>query len=204
MNPAQIIDISILMRNGIAPWPDDVPYALRVESLGALHLGSVSMSVHSGTHVDAPFHFLPQGASAEALDLDPFLGPCSVIDVSGKDRIQVLDIEGSGVKLTPRILLRTNAWLDYTQFPESIPVIESYVPAFLKERGVTLLGIDLPSVDAIESKELPIHHALSERGIQILESLNLQGASPGNYELVALPLRLEGADASPCRAVLLS
>src|SRR5688500_10940973 len=97
----KIIDISIPIRNGIAPWPGDVPYALKMESAGALHIGAVSMSVHTGAHADAPFHFLPEGATAEALELEAFLGPCSVIDVSGKERIQVRDIEGSGIRLTP-------------------------------------------------------------------------------------------------------
>lgn len=206
MNPPQIIDISIPVRNGLAAWPGDVPYELRMERLvqegGDINLASLSMSVHTGTHVDAPLHFLDVGPSVGDLDLEPFIGPATVIDVSGKDRIQVRDLE-SGVPLAPRVLLRTAAWTDHTRFPESIPVIESYVPAFLSERGVKLLGIDLPSVDPIDSKDLPNHHALAQRGIQIIESLNLHHVSAGQYELMALPLRLEGADASPCRAVLL-
>jgi arylformamidase len=208
VNQKTIIDISIPIHAGLAPWPGDVRYELRLESTPAgdqrrLNLGAVTMSLHTGTHIDAPYHFDSSGATVSSLDLEVFIGPASVIDVSGKERIQVRDIEGAGAALSQRVLLKTGAWTDYTQFPESIPVIEPYVPAFLSERGVRLLGIDLPSVDALDSKELPNHHALASRGIHILESIDLRAADPGQYELLALPLRLELADAAPCRAVLL-
>jgi arylformamidase len=100
--------------------------------------------------------------------------------------------------------LKTGGWSDHSHFPSSISVIESYVPAFLAEREVCLLGVDLPSVDPIDSKELPNHHALATRGIHILESLNLAAVDPGRYDLIALPMPLVGADAAPCRAVLIS
>ena len=200
-NPTSI-DISIPVRPGIAVWPGDVEYAINLESNDSgLSLGAVTMSLHTGTHVDAPYHFAPQGQTAADLPLDPFVGPAMVIDVSGKERIRVRDLE-KNVPLAPRVLLRTGAWSDHSKFPDSVPVIESYVPAFLCERGVILLGVDVPSVDSIDSKDLPNHHALESRGIRILESLDLSSAEPGEYDLIALPLRLAGADASPCRAIL--
>jgi arylformamidase len=102
----------------------------------------------------------------------------------------------------PRLLLRTGAWADHSRFPERVPTIACDVPAFLRSRGIKLLGIDVPSVDTIESKDLPNHHALARCGIHILESLDLSGVEPGLYQLSALPLRLVGADAAPVRAVL--
>jgi arylformamidase len=208
LNPVRIIDISMPIQAGLAAWPGDAPYKLSVTSTSngdsVLNLGSVSMSVHTGTHVDAPFHFKNDGQPVERLDLDPFVGPAIVIDVAGKDRIQVRDLEASGASLPPRVLLKTGGWTDHRRFPESVPVIESYVPAFLSERGVRLLGVDVPSVDPLDSKDLANHHALAERGICILESLNLAAVAPGRYDLIALPLPLAGADASPCRAVLLT
>lgn len=203
MNRTEIFDISIAVRTGIANWPGDVPYEIKTESRADFNLSAVSMSLHTGTHVDAPYHFDPAGDAVADLDLSAFNGPACVIDVRGKTRIQVRDIEESGILLAPRVLLKTGAWTDHAAFPKSIPVIEPYVPAFLSERGVRLLGVDVPSVDALDSKDLPNHHSLARRGINILESVDLSGVAPGQYHLVALPLRLVGADASPCRAMLI-
>ena len=203
MKTGEVFDISIPISPGIAVWPGDTEYSLVVETNETgMSLGAAAMSLHTGTHIDAPFHFAPGGSTAGELPLNPFLGPAVVIDVPGRNRIQVRDLERIG-PLAPRVLLRTSAWTDHTRFPESIPVIERYVPAFLSERGVRLLGVDVPSVDLLDSKDLPNHHALQSRGIHILESLDLRGVAPGFYDLVALPLPLLGADASPCRAVLI-
>ena len=105
---------------------------------------------------------------------------------------------------TPRVLFKTGGWPDSSRFPERIPVMAADVPAFLAGQGVALVGVDVPSVDPIESAELEIHHVLGRHGIGILESLDLEAVPEGVYELIALPLRLAGADGSPVRAVLLS
>ncbi|MEH7080722.1 arylformamidase, partial [Bacillus velezensis] len=105
----------------------------------------------------------------------------------------------NGVK---RLLIKTNSWKNDNAFPERIPHIEKDVAAFLKENGIKLLGIDVPSVDPLDSKELVAHHALHENGIHILESIDLRIVSEGDYELIALPLPLTDADGSPVRAVL--
>jgi arylformamidase len=165
-------------------------------------VGEVTTSIHVGTHVDAPFHFLDGGPTADALSLDPFLGPARVVDVRGIPLIRSEDLAAVDLAGTPRLLLRTDGWLDHSRFPESIPVLDRDVPAYLSEQGVILLGLDVPSVDAIDSKDLPIHHALGSSGIAILESLDLTRVEPGVYELIALPLRLVGADGSPVRAIL--
>ena len=134
--------------------------------------------------------------------LDPFLGPARVIDVRGRAVIRVEDLTPFDLSATPRILLRTDGWLDHSAFPESIPVLDESVPTYLHEQGVILLGLDVPSVDQIDSKTLPIHHALGSCGIMILESVNLTSVEPGIYELIALPLKIVGADGSPVRAIL--
>ena len=104
--------------------------------------------------------------------------------------------------LAQRVLLRTDAWTDITRFPEQIPVIAPDVPAYLQARGVVLLGVDVPSVDPIDSKDLANHYALAACGIRILESLRLVDVPAGDYELTALPLKLVGADGASVRAVL--
>ena len=116
--------------------------------------------------------------------------------------IRVEDLAGFDFSATPRLLLRTGGWDDRSTFPESIPVMHADVPKFLHERKIILVGLDVPSVDAIDSQDLPVHHALGKCGIAILESLDLRQIVPRAYELIALPLKLAGADGSPVRAIL--
>ncbi|MFN3651575.1 MAG: cyclase family protein [Armatimonadota bacterium] len=202
----QIHDISRVLRNGMPVWPGDTPYEYeRTWQMGPetpVNVGAIRCTVHAGAHVDAPLHFLADGASAAELPLEPFLGPAVVADLRGREIIRIADLEPLDFSAAPRLLLRTDAWPAGASFPETIPVVAEDVPAFLAGRGVRLLGVDVPSVDAIDSKTLPNHRALAAGGICILESLDLSRVEPGVYELIALPLRLEGADGSPVRAVL--
>jgi arylformamidase len=202
----RIYDISIALHTRLACWPGDAPFAWRWsyrKSAGAeANVGQVSLSVHAGTHTDAPFHFCDSGPTVEALALDPYLGPACVLDVSGRDVIRAADLQAIDVARTPRVLLRTGGWVDHSRFPERIAVLDADVPGWLADRGAVLVGLDVPSVDALDGKDLPNHHALGSRGIAILESLDLAGVPEGVYELIALPLKLVGADGSPVRAVL--
>ena len=115
------------------------------------------------------------------------------------DALQNLDLQS-----TPRVLFKTGAWRDHTRFPLEFPLLDEAMPAWLKARNVVLIGLDVPSVDSPDSKDLPIHHALGEQNIAILESLLLRDVPAGVYELLALPLKLVGADGAPVRAVLRS
>jgi len=202
----RIYDVTIPVRAGLAGWPGDTPYRFDLawsKAAGApVNVGRVSASIHTGTHVDAPFHFDDAGATADALGLDPFLGPARVVDVRGRPLIRRGDLDGFVLAGTPRLLLRTGGWEDHSRFPESIPVVDADVPDYLRDRGVILLGLDVPSVDHLDSKILPIHHALGSSGIAILEGLDLTAVPPGVYELIALPLKLVGADGAPVRAIL--
>jgi arylformamidase len=204
----RIYDISLALHTRLACWPGDAPYEFRwtcKKSAGAtVNVGQVSLSVHAGTHTDAGFHFSDSGPTVEALELGTYLGPACVLDVSGREVIRTADLQTIDVARTPRVLLRTGAWTDHSRFPERIPVLDTDVPDWLAERGAVLVGLDVPSVDAIDSKDLPNHHALGSHGIAILESLDLAGVPEGVYELIALPLKLVGADGSPIRAVLRS
>ena len=202
-----LIDITLPMSNALASWPGDTPCDFRLAwqmSEGAsVNVGSLTTSVHSGTHADAPFHFQPDGRTIDQLDLTPFVGPAVVVDVRGRDVIRLEDFPAQvDFRATPRVLLKTDAWLDITQFPKSIPVLAPGVATALRARGVTLIGVDVPSVDVLDSKDLPVHHEIGRCGIYILENLNLRDAAPATYELIALPLKVVGADAAPVRAVL--
>jgi arylformamidase len=201
----ELIDISRPLADTTACWPGDVPFSFRlgwtIAGGGSVNVGSIATSVHTATHCDAPFHFDDGGATVDRLPLDTFVGPAWVVDVRGAARWQVR-LEGLDFSNTPRVLFRTGGWPDTTRFPESIPVMEPGLPDWLADRGVRLIGVDLPSVDPLDSKSLDNHHALGRRGIVIVEGLWLTDVPEGQYELLALPLKIVGADGSPVRAAL--
>ena len=188
------------MNSTLAVWPGDTEFAYTTTAWGDICVGAVTMSCHTGTHADAPRHFLPDGIGIAEIPPEVYVGECLVLAVVGLDELGP-EVFGEAT-LPPRVLLKTLAWTDHTRFPDEVPVLTEASVALLAERGVRLIGLDVPSVDRLQSKDLPIHHALAAAGIHILESLDLREITPGGYELIALPLRLDGADGSPVRAVL--
>lgn len=204
-NSGRIYDISRPVSTALAGWPGDTAYSYemlcRLTEGAAVNLGSIAMSPHTGTHIDAPYHYDEQGNTVGQLRLETYIGLAAVLSVEGKQSINPEDIPTAWLKV-PRLLLRTGGWADDTRFPERIPVLSDSVPEWLGSHGIKLLGVDLPSVDPLDSKELRNHHALGNHGIAILEGLDLRNVPEGFYELVALPLRIEGADGSPVRAIL--
>lgn len=211
--PTDLIDISQPLRGGMPVWPGDTKYeyslATTIQQSCSVNVGRLRLGTHSGTHIDAPFHFDPAGAKVHELDPGVYLGPARVIDLSGAtprsgigvEELERCDLEMEG-GVVERVLLRTGSWTDRERFPREIVYLSPEVANFLGQRGVRLVGVDTPSVDPIASKGLPAHHALLWRGIHILEGLVLDGVEPGEYELIALPLPLRDADGSPVRAVL--
>ena len=206
-------DITRPLRTSLAPWPGDTAFDFRLtwrmDAGSSVNVGAVTMGTHNGTHADAPFHFLPDGARIDGVDPAIYIGAAVVADVTGAGwtigRNALADAARHfGQNGVTRLLLKTGAWPDDTRFPDRIPLLAPDVPAWLGENGVRLLGLDIPSVDAIESGDLPIHHALAAAGVCILESLDLSAVAAGVYELIALPLKIAGGDAAPVRAILRS
>jgi arylformamidase len=211
----KIWDISRTLSNDLAEWPGDEPCRIRLTREKAkgesVNLGAISMSVHNGTHADARFHFDTNGESIEKAPLETYLGRATVVDLTQafleakeKHLITIEDLRPSAEAMaaTSRLLVKTGRWSDSTIFPNQIPVIAAEVPAWLQKNAVKLLGLDLPSVDEIDSKSLQNHHALARAGIAIVESLDLSDVAPGIYHLAALPLKIAGGDGAPMRAIL--
>lgn len=202
----KIYDISMPLQTGIAVWNGDTVFSFGLGwdmNVGAsVNVGAVTMSLHTGTHVDAPFHFLPDGAGVDTLDLSAFVGAVAVVDAAGRAEIGRDVFDAVDFARTPRVLVKTGAWTNFSRFPDAVPTLAPNVAALFGEHGVRLFGIDVPSVDALDSKTLPVHHALAESGVHILEGVDLRNVPPGEYYLTALPLRITGADASPVRAIL--
>jgi arylformamidase len=207
----KIFDISRPLFNGLAPWPGDTAFHFELKwkmAEGAtVNVGAVTMGVHNGSHADAPFHFQQGADTIERMPLETYFGEAVVVDLTnqfkGGERreITIADL-GLGADSAPRVLLKTGVWNDSKKFPEWIPVIANDVPKWLEERKVKLLGLDLPSVDTIEAKVLVNHHALAAAHIAIVESLDLSEVEAGTYHFSALPLRINGGDAAPVRAIL--
>jgi len=172
-----------------------------------VNVGAVTMGVHNGSHADAPFHFEEGAMTIDQMPLETYVGEAVVLDLTHrfetgeKPEITIADLEAAAA-LAPRLLIKTGIWKDSTLFPNWIPVIAADVASWLKDRKVKLLGLDLPSVDPIEAKVLVNHHALASANVAILESLDLSEVEAGSYRLVALPLRIQGGDAAPVRAIL--
>ncbi len=200
----RLIDISEGLSPTIATWPGDEPFRWswtdQLDAGGSVNLGAFSQSTHTGTHVDAPLHVRTDGEGTEAFDLETFVGPAEVIDVTQADAIRPSHVRDVS---TGRVLFKTSAVARASdEWPDRItPILPSAVSA-LAEQGVELIGTDAPSVDPLDSKELLAHHALIDARIRNLEGLALADVSKGKYRLLALPLKLEGADAAPVRAVL--
>ena len=201
-----IYDITPLVSPRLAVWPGD--NAMEREVLldmakgDSLTLSTLRATVHLGAHADAPSHYGKTARTIEAQPLAPYLGPCQVVtaDVGRGVRVTPKDL-GSKVS-EPRVLIRTGTYPNSDEFNEDFAALSpELINAFAAGKG-QLIGIDTPSVDLFESKELPSHQAALRHDVALLEGIRLEGVPDGVYELIALPLKLEGFDASPVRAIL--
>ncbi|HKB89176.1 MAG TPA: cyclase family protein [Opitutaceae bacterium] len=202
----KIYDITVPLSAAVVEWPGDTAYnfslTARIRDGASCNVGRMVSSMHFGTHADAPFHYGETGLTMDAVPPEIYVGPARVLAVPGRDLITIENLHEVDPTAVTRVLLKTGSRLDHTIFPKKIPVLAPDVPAFLGACGVKLLGLDLPSVDQVDSKDLPIHHALEKADIYILENLDLSAVPPGDYELIALPLKIVGGDGSPVRAIL--
>jgi arylformamidase len=202
----KIIDISQKLNSRTPVWPGDTPFTFSLnwskEDTGSVNVGNINFSAHTGTHIDAPFHFDNDGKRVADLPLEMFFGKALVVELSGKECIGAEDLESLNLKEVTKLLIRTNSWKDKSVFPTEITYLLEDIGPFLKKKGVRLIGVDVPSVDPLDSKELPAHHSLQQNGIGILEGIVLDEVEPKIYELSAFPLSVEEADGCPVRAVL--
>jgi arylformamidase len=169
----------------------------------AVNVVEFRSTLHLGAHADAPLHFLDGGADIAHAPLEAYLGPARVLDVGGVSEIRPEHLAAVPWETTERLLLRSVRRFHASQFDEAFPHLAEGTGEWLAAKGLRLLGVDVPSVDAFASKTMSNHLALLRGGVAILENLDLSNVEPGVYELVALPLKLSGMDASPVRAVLL-
>lgn len=197
-----LIDISRRVSPRSAVFPGDVPFEIVQTDIGSCVVGRIATTLHIGTHADAPSHFVRGAAAIADVDLAKYFGPARVVERIGDGPVTPEDVARWNVQRGMRYLVKTRRAVDPDVFPDAFAHLVPEAARMLASAGVELFGIDTPSVDHKDSKTLDAHKSLLAGGVAILENLDLTAAPPGPYELMAFPLRLANADASPVRAVL--
>jgi arylformamidase len=202
----RIIDISPRLSPRTAVWPGDVPLsrsvALSIADGANIDLSSITTTVHIGAHTDAPSHYTAGGDDIASRSLERYLGPCQVVRV-GLAGGRILPEHVTDEIVAPRVLFATGSFPDPERWTDDFVALSPELIAWLHTRGVILVGIDTPSIDPAASKALESHQAVADHDMAILEGIVLHRVPAGRYTLVALPLPIENADASPVRAVLI-
>ena len=204
-----IYDITRTLRPGMATWPGEPgPELTPLKRMADGHPADVShlaLGVHTGTHVDAPGHFIPGGAGVESLSLDALIGPARVVKIEHEGAIRVDELERYGLEGVPRVLFRTRNSDEWSEsaFKEDFVYLEPEAARWLADHGTRLVGVDYLSVESFAAPEPLTHRTLLSAGIVVVEGLDLSAVEPGSYVLSCLPLKIAGADGAPARAVLI-
>jgi arylformamidase len=203
-------DISVPLRTGMPHWPGDVPVNIQQTmdmAAGAVcNLRTLSMSAHTGTHMDAPLHFVSDGASIDTMPFDATVGPARVVAITNERSITREELKIIQPRSNERLLFKTRnsqLWRDRRRsFIKDFVAIEADAARYLVDCGVRTVGVDYLSVGAYEKDGVETHRILLGAGVWVIEGLDLSAVDPGDYELVCLPLRIEGGDGAPARAAV--
>jgi len=207
----KLYDISQTLRPSLPVWPGDTPFEIqttwKMDENCPVQVSRLTLSTHSGTHADAPSHYHDKGASMDEVALSPYLGECLVVHAQTEEGpVSIGDLSFSSERsetIPPRLLIKTFDRFPHARWPEFRGIAPELIHE-LARRGVQLIGTDAPSIDPESSKTMDAHKAVQNAGMAILEGLVLEDIPEGRYELIALPLKIQGADASPVRAILRS
>jgi arylformamidase len=207
--PGEWLDISVPLRSGMPHWPDNPPVdihrQLDIDRGDAANVSTIAMGSHTGTHMDAPLHFIPDGAGLDEMPFEATIGRARVIEIRDEVAVRVAELEDKSLERGERILFKTHnsrgAW-DEDSFVEDFVYISHEAAEFLAARRVRTVGVDYLSVGGFRRDGRETHHALLGEGIWIIEGLDLSAVDPGEYELICLPLRVLRSDGAPARAAL--
>jgi arylformamidase len=205
------IDISVPLHTGMVHWPDNPPceigLVMNIDYGDPCNLSRLSMGVHTGTHMDAPFHFIAGGKTIDTMPFEATIGQARVLEINDPQAVKVDELEPYGIQPGERILLKTSnstrCWQSDT-FVEDFVYISHEAAQYLAERQVQTVGVDYLSVGGYRVDGPETHRALLSAGIWIIEGLNLSNVQVGTYELTCLPLKMMGAEGAPARAILRS
>src|SRR5581483_10042862 len=206
------IDISVPMYDGMVHWPNDpeckISLAVSMANGAPCNLTQMSLSAHTGTHMDAPRHFVRDGRTMESLPLDAVVGPCRVIEVKHKSMITVEELKPYKLKAGERILVKTRnstkSWkmARTSVFDENFIYIPAPTAQYLVDCKIKTIGVDYLSVGGYKKDGVQCHQILLGAEVWIIEGLDLSKIKPGKYDLTCLPLKIVGADGAPARAIL--
>ena len=202
-------DVSVPLRDGMPHWPGDpeckITRVSKMEEGAVCNLTHLSMSAHTGTHMDAPRHFVADGITMDQMPLEPVIGRCKVIEFDVEDQITAEDLQKVKLALGQRVLFKTRnstrSWA-MTEFDKNFVSIRADAAQYLVEQKVATVGVDYLSIGGFEKDGVETHQLMLGAGIWVIEGLNLAETKPGYYDMICLPLKIEGADGAPCRVVL--
>jgi arylformamidase len=205
----KIYDVTVPLSRDLPTYPGDPPFELtfthRIADGQSYNVTRLALGSHSGTHVDAPYHFLADGATVEQLPLEILLGKCRVVELLAREKIQRADLEALQLRDDLRVLLKTRMSGQLRpgrEFQEDFVYLTEDAASYLVQVGIKLVGIDYLSVEKFGSTDFPAHHVLLGAGVVIVEGLDLFDVEPGEYDMTCLPLRIVGGDGSPARVIL--
>lgn len=203
----RMIDISIALTRETIIYPNNPKIEIETfkNPSGLSYLSKITFGVHSGTHVDAPAHVFKSGLKIDQLPIGAFVGPCRVLDLTDCEKsIGKKDLAGQKIKKGQRLLLKTqNSGRGFQKFYDDYVFVSGTAAGYLAERGAALVGIDYLSIKERGSPDNTPHTEILEKNIPILEGIDLSSVAPGEYFLIALPLKFVGIEAAPARAILL-
>src|SRR5262245_7795270 len=203
------IDISVTLRSGMVHWPDNPPVKIErmldMDKGAVCNVSTLSLGAHTGTHMDAPLHFIRDGVGLDVMPLDATIGRARVIEIRAEESIMPAELKPYRIRRGERVLFKTRnsarVWKT-DEFDENFVYISKEAAENLAELGVRTVGVDYLSVGGFRRDGVETHRALLGAGIWIIEGLNLSGVKPGKYELLCLPLKVLGGDGAPARAIL--
>ena len=203
------VDVSVPLRSGMVHWPDNPPVRIErmldIERGDVANVSTISLGSHTGTHMDAPIHFVRGGEGMDRMPLDATMGPARVVEIQDPAAIKPDELDPHGIGRGERVLFKTRnssvAW--WTQdFIEDFVYVSQEAARYLAERGVRTVGVDYLSVGGFHVDGVETHRALLGAGIWVIEGLDLSRVEPGDHELICLPIKLEDGDGAPARALL--
>ncbi|MGE5581824.1 MAG: cyclase family protein [Bacillota bacterium] len=204
-----IYDLTLELSPELLVYPGDpaveIKELLSIERGDIVNLSAITTCLHAGTHIDAPRHFLAGGATVPELSLEHFIGKAKIFAIEGKDAVEVDDLQKFDIKRNDRVLLKTknSALLSRPEFTRDYTYLSPEAAIYLADLGIQTLGFDYLTIDKFDGQDFGAHYALLRKNIAIIEGLNLRGIEPGEYQLIAMPLKVKGGNGSPVRAVLI-
>src|SRR6476661_1439691 len=204
----KLLDVSVPLAAGMPAYPGNPEFELqpvkRISDGASSNVSKLVMGTHTGTHVDAPRHFIEDGAGVDALPLDLLLGRARVVEITKRGGIGPEELAAAGLREDIRVLLKTSnsALWNGEGFHQDYNYVTESGARYLVDQGVKVVGVDYLSVEQFKKAGAPAHRALLSQGVVIIEGLNLSEAEPGMYEMYCLPLRVAGSDGAPARVIL--